>query len=137
MTIKEFLNQAYLLNEDIESKILQIEHLRVLAEYASAHDMAKARVKSSVPADYLENIVAQIADLESEIRADMTCIVELKKDISCMIDAIAGHDPRLKVILRKRYLFFKPWHQIATDVNRSASYIFSLHSRGLNSAKVG
>jgi len=134
MTVKEFLNQAYEFDKDIESNKLQIERLRVIAEYVSVPESVKIHGQSFKKSDHLENTVALIVDLEAEIIDDIQKYVRAIKDIRRVVNAIA--DQKLKLILQNRYLNFMKWNEIADNFGCSVRRVLQLHGFALIEAEI-
>ena len=125
---KDYLSQAYRIDKRINSKIEQVQSLRSLAVKAAAtlSDMPK----SSNPNHHrLEEIIAKMVDLESEINADLNWLVDLKCEIVTVIKCVES--PELQLLLELRYLCFKTWEQIAVEMNLDLRWIHRLHNRAL------
>ena len=133
MTIKEFLNQAYIINERIKSNKLQIERLRVIAGYVAIPDLVKIHAQTYRKAERLENTVAAIVDLESEIQEEIREFIKAVKDVRKVINRISDH--KLKLILQKRYLDFEKWSEIAIIFNCSVRQVLRLHGLALIKAE--
>ena len=76
MNAKQFLRQAYKLNELIESDKEELENLRSLSESISG-DMTQERVQTSTSSDKIVNIIARIVDLENEIHDEIEQLLSL------------------------------------------------------------
>ncbi len=128
MTAKEYLSQAKYLDMRINSKLEQIESLRLLATKATSvltgmpHSPRKT---DSAMAD----TVAKIIDLQNEINRDIDNLVELKQEITKAIKSIS--DMECQMILEKRYLCFFSWEQISVDLSYSIQHTFRIHEKAL------
>ena len=128
MNAKEYLNQGYLINERIDSKIEQIGMLRTLATKTSV-------TLSDMPGDpnkgksKVEELLVKIAGLEDEIRAEIARLVELKKNIVDVIEKV--EDPEESLVLNLRYLNFFSWEDIALKMGCSVRNVHVVHSRAL------
>ena len=128
MNAKEYLNQGFLINERIDSKIEQIAMLRTLATKTSV-------TLSDMPGDpnkgksKIEELLVKIADLESEISSDIDKLVELKGNIMDVINEVA--DPEESLVLNLRYLNFFSWEDIAVKMDCSVRNVHIVHSRAL------
>lgn len=128
MNAKEYLNQGFLINERIDSKIEQIAMLRTLATKTSV-------TLSDMPGDpnkgksKIEELLVKIADLESEISADIDKLVELKGNIMDVINEV--EDPEESLVLNLRYLNFFSWEDIAVKMDCSVRNVHIVHSRAL------
>ena len=127
-TAKEFLSQAYRIDQRINSKLEQITSLRGLATKATTtlSDMPRNPNPSF---HSMENIIDKMLDLEIEINADIDSLVELKREIVQMIKRI--EHPEYQTLLELRYLCFKSWEQIAVDMGHELRYLHKLHGRAL------
>lgn len=132
MTAKGYLQQAYRIDQRINSKIEQVASLRELSQKATATltDMPKG----SQNIHSKENIITKMLDLENDINADINKLVDLKREIVGVINNVS--EPELQTILEQRYLCFKGWEQIAVDMGYSLQHIFRLHAAALKKIKV-
>lgn len=80
MTAKEYLNQAYRIDERIDSKLKQIESLKGLATRVTSvfSDMPHS---SSPDNQHLEKTIVKIIDMENEINDDIEKLLIIKHDI--------------------------------------------------------
>lgn len=133
MTAKEYLQQAYRLDELINSNIAELERLRTLSVSISAPKFSGDGAKTSGHSDKIGNIVSKIVDLENEINADIDRYVDLQSEIRKQINKIENNN--LRLILRKRYLNSEKWEQIAIDFGFSTQWVHDLHKQALNEFK--
>lgn len=128
MKIKEYLRQAYRIDQRINSKLEQIAALHDLATKATVtySDMPKSPNRSG---SKIEDAITKIMDLEDEINRDIDKLVDLKTDITHLIKNLDSHEHQ--IILEQRYLCFKSWEQIAVDMGYSIQHIFRLHDAAL------
>ena len=133
MTAKEYLGQAYRLDQRINSKLEQVLSLRDLTTKATAtmSDMPGGRSRNVYK---MQDIIAKIIDLENEINADIDQLVDLKRDIVAIIKAV--ENPEYQTLLELRYLCFKTWEQIAVDMGYELRYLHKLHHRALGSCSM-
>lgn len=133
MTAKEYLSQAYRLDQRAASKAEQIFQLRGLATQATATMSNMPRNASPNP-HRMEGIIVKIVDLENDLNADIDRLLDLKREIVKVIDAVENPDQQL--LLSLRYLNFKSWEQIAVTLGYSMVYTFQLHKKALENVKV-
>lgn len=128
MTAKEYLGQAYRLDQRINSKLEQISMLRDLATKATAtiSDMPHS---DSPNLQQMESTVLKIIDLEHEINRDIDRLVDLKRELIAAINAVDA--PEYQTVLELRYLCFKRWEEIAVQMGYSTKYLFELHGKAL------
>ena len=128
MTAKEYLSQAYRLDEQINCKIEQLSTLNDLATKATStltgmpHNPNKA-------VSTLENAITKIIDLQREINDDIDRLVDLKAEITKVIKSVDDVDQRF--ILEKRYLCWASWPEIAVEMNISNRWMYHLHDLAL------
>lgn len=87
MKAKEFLNQAYLLDQRIKSKTEQIQSLNELATKCTATLTGMPR-NPNHGGSTMADAVCKIIDLQNEIAADMDRLVQIKKDIVDVIGKV-------------------------------------------------
>ena len=128
MTAKEYLGQAYRLDQRINSKLEQVLSLRDLTTKATA-TMSDMPGGGSRNVYRMQDIIGKIIDLENEINADIDQLVDLKRDIVAIIKAV--ENPEYQTLLELRYLCFKTWEQIAVEMNYGIDNIYRLHRKAL------
>lgn len=133
MTAKEYLGQAYRLDQRINSKLEQVMSLRDLTTRATA-TMSDMPGGGSRNVYRMQDIIGKIIDLEDEINQDIDALVDLKREMVATIKAVA--DPECQTLLELRYLCFKTWEQIAVDMQYSTRNIYKLHDRAIKEIKV-
>lgn len=127
MTAKEYLSQAYRIDQRINSKIEQIASLRELSLKATTtlSDMPKGtqNVHSK------EKIITKMMDLENEINTDIDELVDIKQTIVSVIKAVDNTE--YQTLLELRYLCFKQWEQIAVTMGYSLHHLYKIHNAAL------
>ncbi len=133
MTAKQFLRQARYLDERINTKISQVSSLHDLATKATAtlSDMPGSPTRNT---QRMEDIIIKILMLENEINSDIDHLVDLKESILSVIKAVDDEECRL--LLKKRYLNFESWEDIAAEMCTGIDNIYRLHSKALKKAVV-
>lgn len=126
-TAREYLKQAYRLNELMENKIKMVDNLRRLSVSITPNQCAGG---SGGGGDAkLAGIVAKIVDLSDQLNDITDSYVDLQREIMGKISAINNKDYRL--ILEKRYLLFMTWERIAEDMSYTTQWIHVLHIKAL------
>ncbi len=129
MTAKEFLSQAYLLDQRIKSKSEQIQSLNELAAKCTT-------ILTGMPgsADHggstMANAVCKIISLQNEIAADMDRLVQTKKDIVDVIGKV--NDVKFRILLEKRYLCGETWEEITLSLYHNRRWVLRLHDKALD-----
>ena len=128
MTSKEYLSQAYHLDQRINSKIEQISSLNELSTKCTStitgmpHSPNKGTSK-------MADTVAKIVDLENEINRDIDRLVDLKHEITTKVNEVPNHEYR--TLLEMRYICMKRWDEIAMAMGYELRYLYKLHSKAL------
>lgn len=130
MTIKEYLSQAYRIDQRINSKIEQLKDWHDLATKATTtlSNTGFFKFKNN---QRMENTIIKIIDLEQEINADIDKLIEIKKNIITMIKTVKN--PEYQTILELRYLGFKHWNQIAAFMGYGIDNVYKMHQKALKS----
>ena len=89
MTAKEYLSQARYLDGRINSKIQQVSVLNALATKCTStlSDMPKSATPNH---SSLEETICKIIDLENEINRDIDRLVDLKREITSVINGVSN-----------------------------------------------
>ncbi len=128
MMKKEYLAQAYRLDQRINSKLAQVTALNDLATKCTSTLSVMPRNPSrgiSTMADAVEKIV----DLQTEINRDIDALVDLKRNIVRAIKAVENTE--YQTILELRYLCFKTWEQIAVDMGYNVRHVYRIHDEAV------
>ena len=128
MTAKEYLGQAYRLNEQINCKIEQLSCLNDLATKATS-TLTGMPHNPNKGGSSLENTITKIIDLQEEINTDIDQLVDLKAEMMARIKSVEDVDQRF--ILEKRYLCWASWAEIAVEMNISMRWLYRQHDQAL------
>lgn len=129
MTAKQYLRQAYRLNELINSDIQELEQLKALSRSISSPNLSGMPSGSRKQEAPFVNAVIKIVDLEKVIDAEIDRFVDLKKEIRDKLFQIKDKNERL--ILQNRYLLFHTWEQIAEELDFTPQWVQEIHKRAL------
>ena len=130
LTAKDYLSQAYRIDQRINSKIEQVRSLRELAEKATTTLSDVPQGKGSRNVHRMEDVIAKMVDLESDINADLCRLIDTKREIVTVIKCVEL--PELQTLLEMRYLCFKTWEQIAVELHFDLRWVHRLHNKALN-----
>lgn len=133
MTAKEYLSQAYRLDQRIASKLEMVESLNELATRCTSTltGMPRNPSKSVSP---MADAVIKIIDLQDEITRDLERLVDLKREISLVIREVDYNEYRM--ILEKRYISNLAWPEIAVELGYNLRHLYRLHDAALNKVKI-
>ena len=128
MTAKEYLSQAYRLDQRINSKLEQVESLNGLATKVSSTLTGMPKNPNHATST-MADAVSKIIDLQAEINNDIDRLVDLKREMVTVIKAVANTE--CQTLLELRYLCFKTWEQIAVEMNYTVRNVHLLHKEAL------
>lgn len=133
MTAKEYLQQAFRLDQRINSKIEQVDSLNELAVKCTStiSDMPSNPNRSESP---LADTVIKIIDLQDEINRDIDSLIDLKREIVNVVKSVENKEHQ--TLLEKRYLCFLSWEQIAVDMGYDLRYLHKMHNRSLKECQI-
>ena len=126
MTVKEYLGQAYRLDQRINSKLEQVASLNDLATKCSSTLTGMPR-NPNRGTSTMADAVGKIVDLQAEINCDIDRLVDLKREMVTVIKAVDYTE--YQTLLELRYLCFKTWEQIAVDMGYSIQHIYRLREK--------
>ena len=129
MTAKEYLMQYRNIKAEIEKLRSQLRELRDLCDQTTV-DPSAEKVQSSGSKDRLGDIVAQIADKESEINEKIQQAMQKMDEIEKSIDLLKDPDERL--IVHMRYIQGLKWPRIFEEMPWSEDAIFMKHRKALH-----
>ena len=128
MSTKDYLSQAYRIDQRINSKLAQVMSLRDLLGKATG--TLSGAPKAATPNPHsVEDTIAKMVDLENEINEDIDALVDLKAEIMRRIKRVENTE--YQTILELRYLCFKRWEEIAVEMGYSLRRLYELHDCAL------
>ena len=128
MTAKEYLGQAYRLDQRINSKLQQVDSLRSLTQKITASYDGEV-VSHTRNVTTLQDTIIRLMEAEEELNRQIDELVDLKMDIARLIDQV--HNESFLLILEKRYLCFLQWDQIAAEMHYSRRWVLNKHDRAV------
>lgn len=128
----KYLSQYQYLNKEIDRKIQTLEFWKnkILNITGTLSDMPKSNKRS----DTIATGIATINDIEKEINKEIDELIELRKEIEQKINAV--DDPKLRELLKCRYLDCKSWEEIAYKNNITWRHVYRLHEKALDEIKI-
>jgi len=133
MTAKEYLGQAYRLDQRINSKLEQVASLSDLATKVTT-TISDVPRNPNHSTSHTADSIAKIVDLQAEINHDIDCLVDLKRDIVKVIKAVDNIE--YQTLLELRYLCFKTWEQIAVDMGYNVRHVYRVHDLAVSTIKI-
>ena len=133
MSTKDYLSQAYRIDQRINSKLAQVMSLRDLLGKATG--TLSGAPKAATPNPHsMEDTIAKMVDLENEINDDIDALVDLKAEIMRRIKRVENTE--YQTILELRYLCFKRWEEIAVEMNFSLQHLYKKKKKAVNCVKI-
>lgn len=133
MDAKEYLSQAYRIDERINSKLEQVMSLRALLGKATG-TLSGAPKAATPNLHSMEDTICKMVDMENEINDDIDTLVDLKAEIMACIKQV--ENPEHQTLLELRYLCFKPWEEIADQLGYTQRHMLRMHDLALESMHV-
>lgn len=131
MNAKEYLEQAYILDNMIESNIREVENLRRLARSLSSPSLTERVLSSSRKESPFVRAVEKIVMLEEKINTQIDTLVDLKVEIESVICSLKNTEHM--TILRGRYIERKSWQKIAEELYLDPKTVRRHHNKALES----
>lgn len=129
MTAKEYLRQAYRLDQKINSDLEEVAALREMASSVSSPQLSE-RVQTSRKGDApFVRCLEKIIELEDKINKEINLLVELKKEIRTVITTVEDTDERM--VLKYRYVHNYTWEQIGNELHADARTVRRWHGKAL------
>ena len=129
MNAKEYLGQAYRLDQHITSKLQQVESLRSLTERVTVAYGGEA-VSHTRNVTSLQDTIGRLMEAEEELNQEIDKLVDLKAQIAQIISHV--HNESYRLILEKRYLCFQSWAQIGADLHYTRRWLLTMHDRAVD-----
>ncbi len=130
MTVKEYLGQAYLLDQRIHSYSIECEELRLMAESISSPSFEEHyNASRNTDAPYVHT-VEKLWEMEEKILKEQSTLVKLKSQIR---EVIAQVDkPEFQTVLRYRYIHNYTWPRIADLLKVDVVTVQRWHNKAIS-----
>ena len=120
MTPKEYLKQAYRLDQKINSDIAEAARLREMASSVGSPGFEEHYNPNRPTEAPFVRCLERVWELEQKINAEIDKLVDLKEQIRTVIDQVENPDEQM--VLRYRYIHNWTWEQIG-DTLYADSYL--------------
>lgn len=128
MTAKEFLQQAYYAQQEVEFKLEEIARLECLATRTTA-TLKSTPSGSNAATSKIETAVAKMEDQRTRLAEEVTELLKITEEVADAINKVQNYAE--KQILKYRYLRFYDWKQISILMKMSSRQLYRLHSQAL------
>lgn len=131
MTAKEYLMQAYRLDNRIKLDTEEYRTIREMAQGLSAVHYDSNTTQSNTPSDAsFVKALNQLWELEQKINEELCMLSALRVQIRDVIDTVKNPNERL--VLSYRYMQEMKWEQIAQEMSADAKTIRRWHGDALS-----
>ena len=131
MNAKEYLSQAFQLDQRINSKLEQVSMLRDLA-LKTTSVLQDDKVQNTKQQSPMESALVKLMCLEEEINDDIDQLIDLKRGLATFVSEIENHSYRL--LLELRYLSGSTWEEVAAIMGYDVRWVYRLHRKALKEA---
>lgn len=128
MTAKEFLQQAYFAQQEVDFKLEEMTRLQSLATRTTS-TLKNTPSGTNTTISKIENALAKIDEQRNRLAEEITELLKITEEVSDAIAKVKDFDERQ--ILKYRYLRFYSWQQISILMKTSLRQIYRLHNQAL------
>lgn len=134
MTVKEYLHQAYLLDQRIKSDTLECEELREMAHTISSPGFEEHyNASKNTDAPYIHSL-EKLWEMEESVLKEQALLISLKKQIQEVISSVER--PEWQTVLRYRYIHNYSWTMIADLVIAGEKTVRRWHDQAVMSIEL-
>ena len=124
MTPKEFLQQAYFIDRQIQLDLEKLSAMRS-ALFGKGVNHVSGGTSCERHGNGVENAYIRVLAYDEKINAEIDKLSRKREEIEKVIDRIP--DKTEREILSRRYLLFQKWDKIAEDMGYSKRHVFRIH----------
>ena len=129
MTVKEYLGQAYLLDQRIKSDTMEYEELRIMSLTISAPGFEEHyNATKNTDAPYIRTL-EKMLEMEQVIMSEISQLMELKRQIREVISRMDR--PEYQTVLKYRYIHNFSWQKIADIVAADERTVRRWHNKAI------
>lgn len=134
MTVKEYLGQAYLLDQRIKSDTMEYEELRIMSQTISSPGFEEHyNASKNTDAPYIRTL-EKMLDMEKLIIGEISQLMELKKQIREVISQIDKLE--FQTVLKYRYIHNYSWSKIAELLMADIRTVQRWHNKAIAKIKL-
>ena len=134
MTVKEYLGQAYLLDNRINSDTKELEELRLMSQTISSPGFEEHyNASRNTDAPYIHRL-EKIFVMESKILEEMSLLMAVKQQIRDVISKV--EKPEHQMILRYRYIHNMSWPKIGEMLSADGRTVQRWNNKAIASIKL-
>lgn len=129
MTVRDYFENAYKIDQRINSKIERIQAYESLATNISS-TISGMPGSGNRNIHKMENLLVKVADLQNEVQEELEQLIDMKVEITHLINKLENREQQL--ILEQRYLCMKTWEQIAVDLGYHSRHVRRLRDEAID-----
>lgn len=134
MTVKEYLGQAYLLDQRIKSDTMEYEELRIMSQTISSPGFEEHyNATKNTDAPYIRTL-EKMMDMENKLMEEMSVLLELKQQIREVVSQI--EKPEFQMVLKYRYIHNMTWSAIADSLMADIRTVQRWHDKAICKLKL-
>lgn len=134
MTVKEYLGQAYLLDQRIKSDTLECEELRQMAQSISSPGFEEHfNASKNTDAPYIQTL-EKLWDIEEQVMTELAQLVNLKGQIQDVVRQV--DKPEQQSVLKYRYIHNYTWPMIGEMLNADRGTVQRWHNKAISKIKL-
>ena len=134
MTAKDYLGQAYRLDQRINFSLEELARLKELSMSVSSSGFEEKYNGTKTTDPPFVRYIAKVIDLEHQIDQELEHLISLKQEVGNVIDKVINVDERM--VLKYRYIHNFTWEQIGDELNVNSRTVRRWYSKAMNSVKV-
>lgn len=130
MTVKEYLGQAYLLDQRIRSDTLECEELQQMSQSISSPAFEEHfNASRNTDAPYIHTL-EKLWDMEERVMTELSQLVTLKSQIQEVIRQV--DKPEYQAVLKYRYIHNCTWPKIGEILNADTVTVQRWHNKAVS-----
>ncbi len=130
MKVKEYLGQAYLLDQRIKSDTLECEELRNMAENISSPGFEEHfNASRNTDAPYIHTI-EKLWEMEERVMVELALLVNLKEQMQGVVRQ--ADKPEQQAVLKYRYIHNYTWPMIGEILNADRVTVQRWHNKAVS-----
>lgn len=130
MTVKEYLGQAYLLDQRIKSDTLECEELRQMAQSVSSPGFEEHfNASKNTDAPYIHSL-EKLWEMEEKVMVELAQLINLKQQIQEVVRQI--DKPEQQAVLKYRYIHNYTWPMIGEMLNADRVTVQRWHNKAVS-----
>lgn len=130
MTVKEYLGQAYLLDQRIKSDTLECEELRQMAQSVSSPGFEEHfNASKNTDAPYIHSL-EKLWEMEEKVMVELAQLINLKQQIQEVVRQV--DKPEQQAVLKYRYIHNYTWSMIGEMLNADRVTVQRWHNKAVS-----